>query len=337
MVDATHRSFDASDRSYHSIIKKETHSLALNAGFSEKRIAELDIVVAELTSNLYKYADKGELLLGCLTHEEHNYIELISVDSGPGMNDLTKMMSDGFSSSNTIGHGLGSIKRLADHFDIFSSKGWGTIIVCRIYDSLIPVKKKVKKGFQLNALVVSKPGETTSGDGYYIKTTDKHIKWLLADGLGHGPEANFATNEAVKSFKNCPYDSPVEILRYIHPEVRKTRGLVATVVVLDIEQQTLRIAGIGNISTKLFSVDGVKSPLAYNGIVGHNIPNTMNDLHLDIKDFHQMVLCSDGMRSRWEISKIPGLTRCDLSIQAAAIYKDFSRRTDDMSVLVAKF
>lgn len=63
MVDATHRSFDASDRSYHSIIKKETHSLALNAGFSEKRIAELDIVVAELTSNLYKYADKGELLL----------------------------------------------------------------------------------------------------------------------------------------------------------------------------------------------------------------------------------------------------------------------------------
>src|ERR1700761_1658855 len=113
MVDFTHKSFDALDRSYYSIIKKEVHNLALTAEFDEKRIAELDIIVAEITANLHKYADNGELLLGHFKNNEREYIELISIDTGPGMSDLPRMMADGFSSTNTMGHGLGSIKRLS--------------------------------------------------------------------------------------------------------------------------------------------------------------------------------------------------------------------------------
>src|ERR1700759_2739669 len=108
MVDATHKSFAASDRSYYSIIKKEVHNIALAAEFNETRIAELDIIVAEITSNLHKYADGGELLIGHFHDAENEYIEIISLDDGPGMSDLSKMMTDGYSTTNTIGHGLGS-------------------------------------------------------------------------------------------------------------------------------------------------------------------------------------------------------------------------------------
>lgn len=335
MVDATHKSFDASDRSYYAIIKKEVHNLALSAGFDDKRIAELDIIVAEITSNLHKYADNGELLLGHFKHSDNEYIELISLDTGPGMHDLPRMMADGFSTTNTMGHGLGSIKRLSDQFDIFSAKGWGTILLSRVYKSA-PVKSRQKKAVQVRAIVVAKPSETLSGDGYYVKVTDPYVKVMLADGLGHGPEANLAVNEAVKAFKLCPSHSPIEIIRYIHPEVRKTRGLVATIAVFDLKEQTITIAGVGNISAKLLGGLLTKSPLAYNGIIGHNIPNTMNDQRMRLEDFNQLILCSDGMRSRWEINKHPGLTRCDGTLQAAAIYKDYARRTDDMSVLIAK-
>ena len=330
MVDATHQSFDASDRSYYAIIKKEVHALAVANGFAEKRIAELDIIVAELTSNLHKYANGGELLLGLF----EDYIELISIDNGPGMSDLSKMMTDGYSTGHSMGHGFGSIKRLSDEFDAFSAKGWGTIVLSRVYKNT--PKTKAKKAFTYRAIVVAKPGEKSSGDGFYVKTTDKYIKLLLADGLGHGPEANFAVNEAVKAFKLCPSNSPVEIIRYLHTNVRKTRGLVGTVAVFDTAARRFSISGVGNISAKLQGPLLSKTHLAYNGIIGHNIPNTMNDQLLSYNDYNQLVLCSDGMRSRWEIARFPGLFRTDLTIQAAAVYKDFARRTDDMSVFIAK-
>lgn len=334
MVDATHRSFTASDRSYYAIIKKEAHNLALNAGFGEKRIADLDIIIAELTSNLHKYADGGELLLGHFNNGVYEYIEVICIDDGPGM-DLQKMMTDGYSSTNTMGHGLGSIKRLSDEFDAYSCKGWGTILMSRVYKDL-PERNAARLKVKISALVVAKPGESTSGDGYYCKVTEPYIKIMLADGLGHGKEANQAINEAVKAFKICPSHSPVEIVRYLHQEVRKTRGLVATIAVFDFDKKQIKIAGVGNISAKLSGQTLTKGHLAYNGIVGHNIPNTMNDQVLPFSEFQQLIMCSDGLRSRWEFGKLPGILRCDGTIQAAAIYKDFARRTDDMSVLIAK-
>lgn len=308
--------------------------MALTAGFDEKRIAELDIVVAELTSNLHKYADGGEVLLGFFENGGREYIEVICIDDGPGM-DLQRMLADGYSTTNTIGHGLGSIKRLSDEFDAYSHKGWGTILVTRIYKEPLP-KKRVKPLVRIGAVVLSKPGERTSGDGYYCKITDQCVKIMLADGLGHGKEANFAINEAARAFKVCPDNSPAEIIRYMHQEVRKTRGLVATIATFDFESRQIFITGVGNISSKLSGQTLSKGHLAYNGIIGHNIPNTMNDQVLPFSEYQQLIMCSDGMRSRWDLAKLPGILRCDNSIQAAAIYKEFARRTDDMSVLIAK-
>lgn len=334
MVNATHTRFVASDRSYYAIIKKEAHNIAVAAGFDKKRVAEMDIVIAEMTSNLNKYANEGELLIGHFKDQQAEYLEIICIDSGPGIADASRMVADGFSTTNTLGHGLGSIKRLSDHFDIYSQKGWGTIVLSRIYKESVP--KKNKKAITFNPVIIAKPGETLSGDGCYLKNSGNLLKFIIADGLGHGPEANFAINEAVNSFKVCPYNSPCDIIRYLHHDVRKTRGLVATIIVIDIEASLTHIAGVGNISAKLAGPVLAKTHLAYNGIIGHNIPNTMNDQVLSFSDFNQFVLCSDGMRSRWDLSKYIGIVRCDPSIQAAALYKDYGRQTDDMSAIIIK-
>ncbi|MFD0748709.1 ATP-binding SpoIIE family protein phosphatase [Mucilaginibacter calamicampi] len=336
MVDATHTVFNASDRSYYAVLKKEIHAIAIQAGFDEKRTAELDIIVAELTSNLHKYANGGELLVGCFDTPGEEYIELISLDHGPGMADLQRVMTDGYSSSNTMGHGLGSIKRLSDEFDIYSLKGWGTIVLSRVYKTRRSAKVRAKVDIQIKPLVIKKPGEVTSGDGCYYKITEGFVKLLVADGLGHGPEANLAVNEAVRSFKLCPYDSPVEVIRYLHADIRKTRGMVGTVAVYDMNAKVLKIAGVGNISTKLVGRVNSKNVLSYNGIIGHNIPNTMNDQRVEFADYQQMMFCSDGIKSRWDTLKYVGINRCDSAILATAIYKDFARQTDDMSVIIAK-
>src|ERR1700750_2156496 len=97
MADATHISFAANDRSYFSLLKKEIHRRAQEAGIIPTRLNEIDLIVAEMTSNLFKYGDDGEILMGVFNTGGAPYIELISIDNGPGMANPAKMMLDGVS------------------------------------------------------------------------------------------------------------------------------------------------------------------------------------------------------------------------------------------------
>ena len=100
---------------------------------------------------------------------------------------------------------------------------------------------------------------------------------MLADGLGHGPEANLAVNEAAIAFRIFPEYSPTETLRFIHSSIKKTRGAVANVVGYNFESKTWASAGIGNIAARMLGPSAFRNHMSYNGIVGHNIPNSMND------------------------------------------------------------
>ncbi|WP_207532455.1 serine/threonine protein kinase [Desertivirga arenae] len=334
MVNATHQSFRADDRSYFSILKKEIHKQAHDEGYSDKRIAELDIIISELTSNLHKHAVDGEVLFANIKSEAGDYLEIITIDNGPGINDVSRMMADGMSTTNTLGQGLGSIKRLSDTFDIYSQKDWGTITLNRLLKEA--KKQRNPLMYEIHALVVAKPGETLSGDGTYYKVTQEYFKILIADGLGHGPEANKAVNEAVNAFKICPFHSPVEVLRYIDSSIKRTRGMVGTVIIYNRKTNIWSVAGVGNISCKFANGLSYKNIMSYNGIIGHNIPRTMHDQEIALADFPHFIACSDGLKSKWESAKYPLIGRCDPSILAAAIYKDFARKTDDMSVVIGK-
>jgi len=337
MVDATHTSFAAGDRSYFSFIKKDIHRIAEEAGFTAKRLADLDLIVSEITTNLHKYAVDGEILVGSFREGENQYIELISIDNGPGMLSAQKMMEDGISTAGTLGMGLGSIKRLSDKFDIYSLKGWGTILLSRIYsNNTAPLPSESRSRLEVRPMVLTMPGQRKSGDGTYYKVSAEYLKLLVADGLGHGEEANHAVNEAVNAFRSCPWHSPAEILKYIHNSIRGTRGMVGTIIVFDFALNKWKVAGVGNITTRMSNVVEIKNLMSHNGIIGLNIPNRIIEQEISLEQFHQITACSDGIKARWEWSKFPGINRCDLSIQAAAIYKDYARQTDDMSVIMAK-
>jgi anti-sigma regulatory factor (Ser/Thr protein kinase) len=337
MVNPSHISFNANDRSYLAIVKKEIHQLAVQTGFEQRKINEIDIIVSELGSNLIKHASGGEILAGILPAAEGVGLELISIDNGPGIPDPVTMMKDDVSTTQTLGIGLGSIRRLSDHFEIYSQKDWGTILLSRIYLESAPKKNDRTPHLSLRSLVISKPGELVSGDGCYSFTGENGtVKLLVADGLGHGAEANRAVREAIAAFKAFDSDSPAEILRHLHSALKKTRGVVATVVLVDPVQKTWKLCGIGNISTRLSGFQQPKGYLSYNGIIGHNIPHTLNDQEVSQSEYQQIILCSDGIKSRWEHAKLPDLHKQDLIVQAAALYKDFARKTDDMSIIIGR-
>ena len=52
----------------------------------------------------------------------------MSVDKGPGIEDVSRALADGTSSTRSMGVGLGAIQRLSDAFDLYSIPGSGTVI-----------------------------------------------------------------------------------------------------------------------------------------------------------------------------------------------------------------
>ncbi|GAB4012248.1 SpoIIE family protein phosphatase [Spirosoma sp. KCTC 42546] len=329
--------FQAPDRSYLALLKKGINQIAIQAGFQHQRLSEIDLIVAEMASNLIKHGGGGDLFVQHFQSTTQSGIELISIDNGPGMADATKMVRDGVSTTSTLGHGLGSINRLADQVQIYSMKGWGTILLARIFlnPTNAPIPERAS-GFDFRSLLVAKPGETLCGDGCYLKMTPSHIKLFLGDGLGHGPEAYAAVQTAITAFRHCPDHRPVDIIRYMHRSVTKTRGLVGSVVVYDVASQRWNWCGVGNISTRLSGAMASKNFLSYNGIIGMNLPATMNDHTLPFERGQLLIMCSDGLQSRWDHTRYPFIHRYDLTILAAALYKDYSRQTDDTSVFVGR-
>lgn len=84
-------------------------------------------IVSEMCTNLIKYAKEGELEIFITTQKSHGLIEIISRDQGPGIPDIEQAMKDNFSTKESFGVGLPSMKRLADTFEITSAKE-GTFI-----------------------------------------------------------------------------------------------------------------------------------------------------------------------------------------------------------------
>jgi anti-sigma regulatory factor (Ser/Thr protein kinase) len=335
MVSRIHLALKADDRSYFAILKKQVHMLAVGAGFSEVKVGELDIIIAELVSNLVKHAGGGQVLVKVIEENGGPGIEVISIDNGPGMSDVTRMVADGFSTKNTLGHGLGAIKRLSDVFQVYSQKEWGTVMLIRIFNDRLPNFQKPRKE-EIRSVVIPKPGQTECGDAFFYTTSNDYIKLFLGDGLGHGPEAANAVTEAGKAFINCSENEPAEILRYINDEVKKTRGLVGTVAVFDLSEKKWKICGVGNISTKIMTPVSSKNLMAYNGIIGLNVPKTLNAQEVEFEKGQLIIMCSDGLKSKWDTVGYPVIHRYDPSILAASLLKDYARTTDDMSAVVCK-
>jgi len=328
------QSYIIEERSYASFIKREIHNL-VRPHFTEQRTGEIDIVVSEMVSNLIKYASRGELLYRLSMHEDKPLFEVICIDSGQGIKDINHSMKDGISSKNTLGQGIGSILRLSNFAQIYSLPNWGTIVYSQFLDSLNSVTPS-KSNTLVRCINVAMPGEKVSGDGGSIRYVENKTLVFLGDGLGHGEFAKEAVDKAIETFNNSNYGEPAEIIREVHAAVKKTRGLVGTIGVLDHKNKEWQISGIGNIATRIQRGLEYKNYSSYNGIIGLNIPGRIESSQYEMEKFQQIILCSDGIKTRWDLVQYHSILKYDPMILAAAIYKDHSRRTDDMTILIAK-
>jgi len=333
-MDKPYTSYVVGDRSFVSFLKREIHNQLITAGFDTHKAGQIDIVVSELLSNLIKYAGEGEVLYRIGMRNGAPAIDFYCIDKGEGIDNVMKVLKDGYSSTNTLGHGFGSITRMSDHFHIYSQKRWGTVQFFSVDEK---PETPAKKNFPQSAVLqVCAPGEVVCGDAALVKPTPFGFQVLMCDGLGHGQHAYDAAKEAMKVFMDSNEKDPAELIREMHQKVRRTRGLVATIAVADQVAKQWRICGVGNISTRLYEGIANKSYNAYNGIIGHNIPRTMNPSVLPYAVHQTLIMHSDGLRTRWNLNELRSIMKQDPTMIAASLYKDYVRGNDDTTVLVAK-
>src|SRR5664280_1182998 len=86
--------------------------VAGNQGFSDVERDEIAIVISELGTNLVKHAGGGWIVVTSLFEEEHKGIQIETIDQGPGIADVSRAQTDGFSTVNSLGIGLGAVNRL---------------------------------------------------------------------------------------------------------------------------------------------------------------------------------------------------------------------------------
>lgn len=334
-MDKPFTSYRIEERSYLAYVKREIRNQVSQSLFNKNRAGEIDIIVSELASNLVKHAGNGELLYRIFQTESDATFEIISIDKGPGMSDAKGMIKDGISTTKTLGQGLGAVSRLSDTFEIFSMNNWGTIAYSKV---LLKKEGPVNKSDRLKVrgLLIPKANEVLCGDGYATRSTRDEIHFFLGDGLGHGQYAFEAVKKAADFFLMCEESNPVDIIRQMHENVRKTRGLVAVVAVFNFKTNVWRICGVGNILARIYSGLMFKNYSSYNGIVGLTIPTSIKESVIEGEKNQYIIMCSDGLKTHWDLQKYPSILKYDATIAAAALYKDFVRRTDDASILIGK-
>ncbi|WP_100330096.1 anti-sigma regulatory factor [Bacillus xiapuensis] len=103
-------------------------NVAKDLGFGTVDQARITTAISELARNIYLYAGQGQVTIEKTEAPGKVGLIIISQDEGPGINDLRKVMADGFSTSGGLGAGLPGVKRLMDEFSIESSPGEGTLV-----------------------------------------------------------------------------------------------------------------------------------------------------------------------------------------------------------------
>jgi serine/threonine-protein kinase RsbT len=81
---------------------------------------------SELARNTLIYGGGGDAHCTVVERNGRRGLKLEFVDNGPGIPDIQRALSDGFTSGSGLGLGLGGAKRLCDEFDIRSAPGEGT-------------------------------------------------------------------------------------------------------------------------------------------------------------------------------------------------------------------
>ncbi|WP_395748904.1 SpoIIE family protein phosphatase [Prosthecobacter sp.] len=305
-------------------------------GCSKDLQGQLALVVTELAGNLVLHTTQGGcLVLRLAEGRGSEAVEVLSLDRGPGNANFNECLRDGYSTAGTSGIGLGVVRRASEFFEVHSQAGVGTALMCIV--ACNPVMRMPKHQFGLVNVPVK--GEEVCGDsGAHLDLGNGRVRVLLADGLGHGPNAAEASQAAIKVFTAEPRAQLPDLLEKIHDMLKATRGAAVAVAEVDAAQGKVLYAGVGNIAGYISQPGRADNThmVSMNGTLGA-VRSRIQEFSYPWEGESLLVMTSDGIKNHWRLDRYAGISHRHPSLVAGILYRDHARTTDDATVATLGF
>jgi anti-sigma regulatory factor (Ser/Thr protein kinase) len=311
--------------------RRRTLDLATSTGLDEDLRGRLALVVNELGSNLVKHASGGLLLVRAI--ETPPAVEVLAIDRGEGMASVVECFRDGYSTAGSPGTGLGAVQRLASLVDVYTMHPGGTAIVARV--SAKGRRDDRPVALEVGTVSVPRTGEEVCGDAFSVADDQEFPALMVVDGLGHGLGAADAARLAVRAFEATPGLPPGAQVMAIHDALRGSRGAAVSVASIDRARGLVTYAGLGNIAGTIVARGTTRHMVSANGTAGH-AAGRIHEFTYPWSEEAVLVMHSDGLASRWQIERYPGLPSHHPSLVAGVLYRDWGRERDDVTVVAAR-
>jgi anti-sigma regulatory factor (Ser/Thr protein kinase) len=319
------------DRSEVGAARRMAMELSGSIGLDETQAGKVGLCVTEAATNIIKHAGSGQIVLRALEADGAAGLEILALDRGPGIANLQASLRDGVSTAGSCGTGLGALARLSNVFDAYAPLGRGSAMRMEIWSR----PPRASTEIQLGAVCLAKTGETIPGDGWGVESAGGRHTILVADGLGHGPEAAKAAYAALRVLRSRPEEEPGQIIDACHRALAATRGAAVAVCRIAPGRGAGSFAGVGNISARVEAGEARRQLASHNGTVGHNVRRVQQFEFPWARDA-LLILHSDGLATRWNLSEYPGLASRHPGLIAGVLYRDHERGRDDVTVLVVR-
>ncbi len=309
-------------------------SFAATLGFPSEDCEQIGLVVSELATNLIRHAPGGAVRFEALDAGGQIGIEIHSVDSGPGIADPDRALTDGYSTAGGLGLGLGTVNRLMDELDFDLEPGGGLRLVARRW-----IRPRLP-GVVLEPLAFGMATRSCrnlpeNGDTFVFRQWDRFALAGVIDGLGHGPLAQRASHTA-RRYVEDHFDQPLtNVFRGAGRACQGTRGVVMALARFDLARKVLTIASVGNIETRVVGGPGRLNLLVRRGIVGMNAPEAVPAEH-PWSSKSVLIMHSDGLSTRWDWSRFGNVENAAPDVIARRLLAELGKTDDDATVIVAR-
>ena len=107
--------------------RQRARALAVGLDMPSTDQTLLATAISEIARNITTYAQRGEVLIDVIRDESgRRGVRVVARDDGPGIEDLERALTDGYTTGGGLGLGLPGARRLVDEFEIETAPGEGT-------------------------------------------------------------------------------------------------------------------------------------------------------------------------------------------------------------------
>jgi serine/threonine-protein kinase RsbT len=110
------------------VVRQKGREIAAEVGFSPVDQTVIATAISEITRNVVKFAERGEVVLSMVSEDGRRGIRVVARDVGPGIEDPERALTDGYSTYHGLGLGLPGARRLMDRLELRSVPGEGTTV-----------------------------------------------------------------------------------------------------------------------------------------------------------------------------------------------------------------